>query len=199
MKKLQLPITELISTTPAISLLYECVHTCIIGGMLQGSSGDSLAKLCVSKLATFIQDADQNRGPSYSVFLFPTESTLVSVKYIALLAMAKIVPTHPHLITEYQDTIFTSINDQDISIRMRALDLLSAMVNLIFEMLENTAYKTYSRPIVEIYSPLSNSYSHTLFETLRHYPQLRSPWLRMRQPLASPTPYSHQANLRLIA
>ena len=61
-KKLQPPITELISTTPAISLLYECVHTCIIGGMLQGSSGDSLAKMCVSKLAAFIQDADQNRA-----------------------------------------------------------------------------------------------------------------------------------------
>ncbi|KAF8956094.1 adaptin N terminal region-domain-containing protein [Flammula alnicola] len=110
-KKLQPPITELISTTPAISLLYECVHTCIIGGMLQGPSGDSLAKMCVSKLAAFIQDADQN------------------LKYIALLAMAKIVPTHPHLLTEYQDTILASINDQDISIRMRALDLLSAMTN----------------------------------------------------------------------
>lgn len=61
-KKLQPPITELISTTPAISLLYECVHTCIIGGMLEGSSGDSLAKMCVSKLAAFIQDADQNRA-----------------------------------------------------------------------------------------------------------------------------------------
>jgi AP-3 complex subunit delta-1 len=59
-KKLQSPITELISTTPAISLLYECVHTCIIGGMLEGPSGDSLAKICVSKLAAFIQDADQN-------------------------------------------------------------------------------------------------------------------------------------------
>jgi AP-3 complex subunit delta-1 len=63
-KKLQPPITELISTTPAISLLYECVHTCIIGGMLQGPSGDSLAKLCVSKLAAFIQDTDQNRTSS---------------------------------------------------------------------------------------------------------------------------------------
>ncbi|KAF9566934.1 Ap3d1 protein [Agrocybe pediades] len=110
-KKLQPPITELISTTPAISLLYECVHTCIIGGMLQGPTGDSLAKMCVSKLAAFIQDSDQN------------------LKYIALHAMAKIVPTHPHLITEYQDTILSSVNDQDISIRMRALDLLSAMVN----------------------------------------------------------------------
>ncbi|KAF8640908.1 hypothetical protein AX17_000556 [Amanita inopinata Kibby_2008] len=110
-KKLQSPITELISTTPAISLLYECVHTCIIGGMLQGPNGDSLAKLCVSKLAAFIQDPDQN------------------LKYIALLAMAKIVPSHPHLVTDYQDTLLASLNDQDISIRMRALDLVSAMVN----------------------------------------------------------------------
>ncbi|KAJ7269381.1 adaptin N terminal region-domain-containing protein [Mycena haematopus] len=99
-KKLQSPITELISTTPAISLLYECVHTCIIGGMLEGSSGDSLARMCVSKLAAFIQDADQNHRPS-----------------------------HPHLVAEYQDTILASVNDQDISIRMRALDLVSAMVS----------------------------------------------------------------------
>ncbi|PFH49682.1 hypothetical protein AMATHDRAFT_147133 [Amanita thiersii Skay4041] len=110
-KKLQPPITELISTTPAISLLYECVHTCIVGGMLQGANGNSLARLCVSKLANFIQDPDQN------------------LKYIALLAMAKIVPSHPHLVAEYQETILASVNDQDISIRMRALDLISAMLN----------------------------------------------------------------------
>ncbi|KAG7099933.1 hypothetical protein E1B28_001726 [Marasmius oreades] len=110
-RKLQPPITELISTTPAISLLYECVRTCIIGGMLQGPSGDSLARTCVSKLAAFIEDPDQN------------------LKYIALLAMVKIVPTHPHLVAQYQDTILSSVDDQDISIRMRALDLVSAMVD----------------------------------------------------------------------
>ncbi|KAH7930472.1 Adaptor protein complex AP-3 delta subunit [Leucogyrophana mollusca] len=109
-KKLQPPITDLISTTSAISLLYECVHTCIIGGMLQGASGFSLARTCVSKLAAFIQDADQN------------------LKYIALLAMVKIVPTHPHLVAEHQDTILASVDDEDISIRMRALDLVSALV-----------------------------------------------------------------------
>lgn len=59
-KKLQPPITELISTTPAISLLYECVRTCIIGGMLQGLAGNSLARTCVTKLATFLEDEDQN-------------------------------------------------------------------------------------------------------------------------------------------
>ena len=59
-KKLMPRISEIISTTPAVSLLYECVRTCIIGGMLQGSSGDVLARTCVSKLATFLQDEDQN-------------------------------------------------------------------------------------------------------------------------------------------
>ncbi|KAI9454892.1 Adaptor protein complex AP-3 delta subunit [Lactarius psammicola] len=102
-KKLQPPITELISTTPAISLLYECVHTCIVGGMLLRSSGDELAELCVTKLAAFLQDPDQN-------------------------PLAKIVPTHRHLVAEYQDMIFSSVGDQDLSLRMRALDLLSAMV-----------------------------------------------------------------------
>ena len=60
-QKLQKPIKDLISTTPAISLLYECVHTCIVGGMLQPHSGDTLARTCVTKLATFLQDPDQNR------------------------------------------------------------------------------------------------------------------------------------------
>jgi AP-3 complex subunit delta len=59
-KKLATPITELISTTPAISLLYECVHTCIIGGMLQGRNGDDLARTCVTKLSAFLQDPDHN-------------------------------------------------------------------------------------------------------------------------------------------
>ena len=50
------------------------------------------------------------------------------MKYIALLALAKIVPTHRNLVAQYQDMILSSISDQDLSIRMRALDLLSAMV-----------------------------------------------------------------------
>jgi AP-3 complex subunit delta-1 len=44
--------------------------------------------------------------------------------------MVKIVPSHPYLVANYQDIIIGSLNDQDISIRMRALDLVSAMVGL---------------------------------------------------------------------
>ena len=52
------------------------------------------------------------------------------MKYIALLALVKIVPSHPYLVAEYQEVIMASVNDQDISIRMRALDLISAMASV---------------------------------------------------------------------
>ncbi|KIK25362.1 hypothetical protein PISMIDRAFT_677351 [Pisolithus microcarpus 441] len=104
-KKLQPPITDLISTTTAISLLYECVQMCIIGNMLRGPSGLSLAQTCISKLA------DQN------------------LKYIALLALVKIMPTHVDLVAEYQDVILASVDDNDISIHTHALELVTALVN----------------------------------------------------------------------
>ncbi|SPC64374.1 related to Adapter-related protein complex 3 delta 1 subunit [Ustilago sp. UG-2017b] len=109
-KKLVPRITTIISTTPAMSLLYECIHTIIIGGMLgQPGTGDELAYVCVEKLAGFLTDTDQN------------------LKYIALLALVKILPTHPALVAEYQEVIFESIEDEDLSIRLRALELVSGM------------------------------------------------------------------------
>ncbi|GAC75225.1 vesicle coat complex AP-3, delta subunit [Moesziomyces antarcticus T-34] len=108
-KKLVPPISTIISTTPAMSLLYECIHTIIIGGMLTQPGGDDLAEICVEKLAAFLTDSDQN------------------LKYIALLALVKILPSHPHLVAQHQDVIFESIEDPDLSIRLRALELVSGM------------------------------------------------------------------------
>ncbi|KAI7830322.1 adaptin N terminal region-domain-containing protein [Gamsiella multidivaricata] len=117
-KKLLPPITTLIQTTPAMSLLYECIHTVIAGGMLattgSGSNAESantLAATCVTKLRTFLEDPDQN------------------LKYIGLLALTKILPTHPHLVGEHKDIILKCIDDPDISIRMRALDLIVGMAS----------------------------------------------------------------------
>ena len=42
--------------------------------------------------------------------------------------MVKIVPTHPHLVAVHQNGILAGLDDQDLSIRMRALDLVSSMV-----------------------------------------------------------------------
>ncbi|BGP23565.1 AP-3 complex subunit delta-1 [Rhodotorula toruloides] len=110
-KKLVPPLTELIETTPAMSLLYECIQTSIVGGMLNGPEGEVLARTCVEKLGAFLEDIDQN------------------LRYIALVALVKIAPTHPHLISTHYDTILGCIDDADMSIRMRALDLVEVMVN----------------------------------------------------------------------
>lgn len=65
-RKLLPPITTLISNTSAISLLYECVRTCIVGGMLDPDrpEADALARVCVEKLGGYLKDegGDQNRG-----------------------------------------------------------------------------------------------------------------------------------------
>ncbi|KAI0368886.1 Ap3d1 protein [Pilatotrama ljubarskyi] len=165
-KKLQPPITDLISTTSAISLLYECVRTCIIGGMLQGYSGNQLARTCVTKLAGFLQDRDQN------------------LKYIALLAMVKIVPTHPELVAEYQDMILSSVNAEDISIRMRALDLVSAMVsrhNLqpIIQQLLSHLVKSESTALPSASQVLSQFASSTAPTTKPGVPPSQSPAYRL--------------------
>ncbi|KAF8588353.1 Adaptor protein complex AP-3 delta subunit [Ramaria rubella] len=174
-KKLQPPITHLISTTPAISLLYECVRTSIIGGMLQGYQGDALARTCVTKLAAFLEDSDQN------------------LKYIALLALVKIVPSHPHLVAEYQETILSSVDDSDISIRMRALELVSEMVtpnnlqSIVQQLLSHLIHPTTSQPSAShTLSLLSSSVSPTSSST--------SP----SSPLTSPA-YRHLLTHRILS
>ncbi|KAF8750550.1 AP-3 complex subunit delta [Rhizoctonia solani] len=107
-KKLSGPLSDLIENTPAISLLYECVHTVIVGGMLQGS----MARACSGKLAVFLGDSDQNCG---EVYCAPCDG--------------QNRPYARHLVAEHQDVIFSSIEDSDMSIRMRALELLTAMAN----------------------------------------------------------------------
>ncbi|KAH7033307.1 adaptin N terminal region-domain-containing protein [Microdochium trichocladiopsis] len=115
-RKLLPPLTEIIRTTPAMSLLYECINGIIQGGILgDGDSADGqeeIAQLCVSKLRSMIMvDGDAN------------------LKYVALLAFNKIVVTHPWLVAQQEDVILECIDSTDISIRVNALDLVQGMVN----------------------------------------------------------------------
>ena len=64
-RKLLPPLTELIRTTPAMSLLYECINGIIQGGILgsadEVSGCEEIATLCVSKLRSMILvDGDPN-------------------------------------------------------------------------------------------------------------------------------------------
>lgn len=57
-KKLLPPLITLIRTTPAMSLLYECINGIVQGGILQNvegvQEGDEVAELCVGKLRGMI-------------------------------------------------------------------------------------------------------------------------------------------------
>lgn len=106
-KKLIEPLTNLIHSTSAMSLLYECINT-VIAGIPNHSAS---IQLCVQKLRILIEDSDQN------------------LKYLGLLAMSKILQTHPKSVQTHKDLILQCLDDKDESIRFRALDLLYGMVS----------------------------------------------------------------------
>lgn len=51
------------------------------------------------------------------------------MKFVALLAFNKIVLTHPFLVAQQEDVIMDCIDSSDMSIRLRALDLVVGMVS----------------------------------------------------------------------
>ena len=53
----------------------------------------------------------------------------VTVKYLGLMAMSKILRTHPKSVQAHKDLILQCLDDKDESIRLRALDLLYGMVS----------------------------------------------------------------------
>lgn len=54
---------------------------------------------------------------------------ILSVKYLGLLAMSKILKTHPKSVQTHKDLILACLDDKDESIRLRSLDLLYGMVS----------------------------------------------------------------------
>uniref|UniRef100_A0A674C1V2 AP-3 complex subunit delta-1 n=1 Tax=Salmo trutta TaxID=8032 RepID=A0A674C1V2_SALTR len=101
-KKLIEPLTNLIHSTSAMSLLYECVNT-VIAVLISLSSG----------------------MPNHSASI----QVSFSLKYLGLLAMSKILKTHPKSVQSHKDLILQCLDDKDESIRLRALDLLYGMVS----------------------------------------------------------------------
>ncbi|XP_078574749.1 AP-3 complex subunit delta-1-like isoform X3 [Branchiostoma floridae x Branchiostoma japonicum] len=138
-KKLIEPLTNLIHSTSAMSLLYECINT-VIAGM---PNHNASIQLCVQKLRILIEDSDQNYegtfqenhasdGQSQQSLISdgsPSSQQSASMKYLGLLAMSKILKTHPKSVQAHKDLILQCLDDKDESIRLRALDLLYGMVS----------------------------------------------------------------------
>lgn len=101
-----------------MSLLYECINTVIavLITISNNSTADHTAsiqvstlvififkcfQLCVQKLGVLIEDSDQN------------------LKYLGLLAMGKILETHPKAVQAHKDIVLRCLDDKDESIRLR--------------------------------------------------------------------------------
>ncbi|KAJ1677798.1 AP-3 complex subunit delta, partial [Spiromyces aspiralis] len=116
-KKLHGPVSSLILRTSAMSLLYECIHTSIVGGIvdiptlitMEDGSQITLAELCASKLEPFLQSFDQN------------------LRYLGLLALLKLQQKDPKLARENYETVLKCLDDPDMNIRLRALQVISPM------------------------------------------------------------------------
>ncbi|KAK5582543.1 hypothetical protein RB653_004128 [Dictyostelium firmibasis] len=134
-KKLIDPLTNIINSSPSVSLLYECIQTCITGM----SDHIPLMKLCISKLRTLIEHNDQN------------------LKYLGLLALNNIMKIHPKAVSEHRDLVLNCLEDDDTSIRLRALDLLPGMTSkknigdIVLKLLDHldTAEGQYKDQIIE--------------------------------------------------
>ncbi|KAL4891368.1 adaptin N terminal region-domain-containing protein [Aspergillus ambiguus] len=114
-RKLLRPLMNIIQSTTAMSLLYECINGIIQGGILDADGvveeKEEIATLCVGKLrGMVVTDSDPN------------------LKYVALLAFNRIVVSYPFLVSVHQDVIMDCLEDPDISIRLQALELAVRMV-----------------------------------------------------------------------
>ena len=87
-RKLQEPLTHIITNTPAKSLLYECINTVTTCKQLQRS----MIRLCLDKLRTFVEDPDQN------------------LKYLGLLGLNKIMDKNKKAVAHnINDLIFQCV------------------------------------------------------------------------------------------
>lgn len=105
-KKLVGPLTNLMRTTRAKSLLYECCSTVTLGLM----DFPEAVQICGERLSEFIVDPDQN------------------LKYLGLLSLRRLAAAHPSVAMQHRDLILDCLDDVDIGIRMRALELVSEFV-----------------------------------------------------------------------
>ncbi|KAJ1736725.1 AP-3 complex subunit delta [Coemansia sp. Benny D160-2] len=117
-KKIHGPLSQLICTTTAMSLLYECIHTAIVADVISvpvpiaDSIGREIefAELCTRKLALLYETPDQN------------------VRYVGLVALALMQQKRPDLASMHFEPVLEFLDDPDQTIRTRALEAVSGMV-----------------------------------------------------------------------
>jgi AP-3 complex subunit delta-1 len=119
-RKLLEPLASIVRKTKAKSLLYEAVHTITLCLPYCRKSDGSMppnvpeiVTLCAQTLRSYVEEADQN------------------LKYLGLVGFGGLMKSHPRVLSapDYRPLILACLSDQDVTIRSRALDLLTGMAS----------------------------------------------------------------------
>jgi len=116
-RKLLEPLAQIVQNTQAKSLLYESVFTLTLAlpyakksDGSQPKSVPSIVTLCADKLRQFVEEFDQN------------------LKYLGLVGFVSLMRSHPATVVNERNLILRCLTDDDVTIRSRALELLTGMV-----------------------------------------------------------------------
>ena len=117
-RKLLEPLATIIKNTQAKSLQYECIYT-VTEALPYSKREDGtdaknapmVIKLCSDYLRGFIEDSDQN------------------LKYLGLVGLVKLMKSNPRSVVDHRDIVLQCLNDDDVTIRTKALELLAGIVS----------------------------------------------------------------------
>ncbi len=130
-RKVLEPLATIIQNTGAKSLKYECIHA-ITEALPHSKREDGseprnynfVVKLCSDYLRGFLEDTDQN------------------LKYLGLIGLLNLLRSSPKSVVEHRDLILRCLNDEDVTIRIKALDLTvgiasrKSLIELVKHLLE---------------------------------------------------------------
>eukprot|EP01038_Epipyxis_sp_PR26KG_P013128 gene13128-17595_t len=144
-RKLLEPLSTIIQNTGAKSLQYECIYTVTealpYSKREDGSDAKNAAAvidLCSQQLRKFIEDSDQN------------------LKYLGLLGLVRLMKSNPRTVIDHRDLVLKCLDDEDVTIRTRSLELLAgivskkSLIDLVHHLLEhaNRAEGSYKDEVI---------------------------------------------------
>jgi AP-3 complex subunit delta-1 len=116
-RKLLEPLANIVQTTPAKSLMYECVSTITVALQFtkrpdgtDAKNAGAVVRLCTDKLREMVREPDQN------------------LKYLGLSGLMSLMRSNPRVVAEHRELVLQCLMDEDVTIRLRALELITGMV-----------------------------------------------------------------------
>ena len=116
-RKILEPLSSIAKNTQAKSLLYEAVYTITVALLYARKSDGSLpasvpsaVTLCSATLRDFVEEADQN------------------LRYLGLVGFGSLMKSHPQAVIQHRNLVLRCLTDDDVTLRTRALELLTGMV-----------------------------------------------------------------------